>query len=221
MSKSSSKWAGLIRASSGDVSRLDHVQRYSSIPVCFKESVSTHSFWVALYAVLIVREFGADQILQGQVALHGLTHDLEECVTGDVVRPFKYSSVEFRQAVDSAEEKMAQTLPDAVQSLLTDTRKDNTSVVKAAVKAADFLSLFQYMRREAVRGNLEIIPFYNRMVSDLSDMAEVSGVSGASDPITAAKFPESFYDALHEEAVSVRSDCFHGLEEDPRWTRPV
>ena len=89
-------WNSLIRTTTDDVKRLTAVWRYSSIPVAVRENVAEHSYWVALYAVLIVRELGAGQDVQGMVAIDGLIHDVGECVTGDVVRPFKYSSPEFK-----------------------------------------------------------------------------------------------------------------------------
>ena len=228
MSKSSSRWEGLIRASTGDVRRLGAVWRFSSIPACEYENVAEHSFWVALYGGMIHRSLCPSVEILGAVVTSCLTHDLAECVTGDVVRVFKYSTPELKAEVDRAERILSDRLPPEVKDLegmaaamAGAAARPWSDYVKAVVKAADFLSLFQYMRREAARGNLEIIPFYNRMADDISHMAETSGVSDASGDITDARFPESFYEELREEALAVRSDCFHGLEEDPRWTRPV
>jgi len=221
----------VIRASTGDVRRLSSVWRFSSIPVAVQENVAEHSYWVAIYAAMIHLEILPDRDMLGKVVLASLIHDLEECVTGDVVRVFKYSTPELKAEVDRAEALLSERLDPEVKAVsktirsftgLTgsvETKWDRYT--KAVVKAADFLSLFQYMRREAARGNMEIIPFYNRMVSDLSEMAETTGVSDAGEEVIDTGFPESFYEELHAEAVAVRSDCFHGLEEDGRWTRPV
>ena len=215
------RWHSLLRTTSEDVKRLTAVWRYSSIPVAVQENVAEHSFWVALYAVMIARKLGADRDVQGQVALEGLIHDLPECVTGDVVRPFKYSSQEFKQAVDLAEGDMVDTLPDAIREMLADSDEVRSEYVKAIVKAADFLSLFQYMRREAARGNLEIIPFYMKMVEDLGAIWR-SSPKDVPMPQPADNFrPGPFYMALRNEALAVAKDCFHGLEEDPRWMRKV
>lgn len=226
MSKSS--WAGVIRASTGDVRRLSSVWRYSSVPVVVRENVAEHSYWVALYAAMIHLRMDPDKGILGRVVLASLVHDVGECVTGDVVRVFKYATPELKAEVDRAEsilssrlEPEVRDLVSAIGSLANPSESQWDRYVKAVVKAADFLSLFQYMRREAARGNLEIIPFYNRMVNDFSDMMETSGVSLASDDVRQSRFPESFYEDLHAEAVAVRSVCFHGLEEDTRWTRPV
>lgn len=49
-------WKPLLEAASSDVRRLDYVIRYSSIPVSVPEAVSTHMFWVALYAMMVHRQ---------------------------------------------------------------------------------------------------------------------------------------------------------------------
>lgn len=218
----------MIGASTGDVRRLSAVWRYSSIPVAVRENVAEHSYWVAMYGAMIHRAMDPDVSTLGQIVLRSLVHDLGECVTGDVVRVFKYATPELKAEVDRAEAILAGRFHPALRDLVAFIESTGAhpgtpwdGYVKAVVKAADFLSLFQYMRREASRGNLEIIPFYNRMVVDFADMADTSGVSDASGGVKDARFPESFYEDLHAEAVAVRSDCFHGLEEDPRWTRPV
>ena len=48
-------WSKVLEAASGDVRRLSHVVRYSSIPISVPENVAEHSYWVSLYAILIHR----------------------------------------------------------------------------------------------------------------------------------------------------------------------
>lgn len=220
-------WASLIRATTDDVKRLTAVVRYSSIPVAVHENVAEHSFWVSLYAVMIARALKADSDVQGQVALFGTTHDLAECVSGDLVRPFKYSSPEFKRAVDRAEADMVIGLPSEVLSIMTDMDFVHAEYVRAIVKAADWLSVYQYMRREASRGNLEIIPFFMRLVEDLKSVAEenkdkrvpVGGVPvGGTDDFV----PADFYCTLREGALRVAADCFGDrVKPGSQWMRDV
>lgn len=170
-------WKPLLEAASSDVRRLDYVIRYSSIPVSVPEAVSTHMFWVALYAMMVHRELEGPHELDATIMLHGLTHDALESLSGDIVRTFKYSSEEFRQAVDKAEEGLASMLPREVRSLIDEVRQDLSSYgpsndwkaqyVEDVVKVADFMSLYQYMWREKNRGNVEVEQFHGRMVDDL------------------------------------------------------
>lgn len=166
-------WKGILRAAGGDVRRLDYVNRFSGIPVSFMENVSAHSFWVCLYAAMIHRHLLGFQEpgIDMYVMIHGLTHDIPECLTGDVVRTFKYSTPELKRAIDSAEEKLAENLPEEIKffvKAISDTvSPEDQKYVKSVVKAADFMSLFQYMNREWNRGNVEIRPFMERMREDL------------------------------------------------------
>lgn len=176
-------WKPLLEAASSDVRRLDYVIRYSSIPVSVPEAVSTHMFWVALYAMMVHRHMEGPKDLDCTIMLHGLTHDALEALSGDIVRTFKYSSDEFRRAVDKAEEGLARHLPSEVRSLLREVDDTLRSFedgewnwkrhyVKDVVKVADFMSLHQYMWRERRRGNVEVEQFFGRMIEDLEAQAK-------------------------------------------------
>jgi 5'-deoxynucleotidase YfbR-like HD superfamily hydrolase len=119
--------------------------------------------------------------------LHAITHDLTEALTGDLVRTFKYSSPEFKKAVNKAEDDMLARFPSMIVELYQlwdrEAGKDK-SYVEAVVKAADFMSLHQYMIREVARGNAEINPFLERMVHDLR--MEGKSVENDSDPRVAS-----------------------------------
>lgn len=175
-------WKPLLEAASSDIRRLDYVTRYSSIPVTVPENDSTHMYWVSIYSMMIHRRLNGPKELDALIMQHALTHDALECLSGDIVRTFKYSSEEFRAAVNRAEQGLASCLPAEVRSLLDEVHLHITSFgeshhwkgdyVKDVVKAADFMSLYQYMWREKKRGNSEIDPFFGRMIDDLKAMAE-------------------------------------------------
>lgn len=205
-------WDSVVRASSGSVRRGSSVWRYSSIPVSQYENIIEHTGYVAIFAAMIGRKLGVGNDVLGAVAMKALVHDLDECVTGDVVRTFKYSSPEFKDAVDKASREMASTALDLeVRDLLVVTERMGRStrkgqLVKDIVKAADFMSLYQYMRREAARHNFEIIPYYKRMLEDFSHMAEAdsSGMGG-------------LYETMRREASMVGGECFGRSWLSPVW----
>jgi 5'-deoxynucleotidase YfbR-like HD superfamily hydrolase len=158
----------MFEAATGDVRRLDDVVRFSSIPVVVHELVSTHQYWVGLYAALIHSTIRpSDKHLLGRIMTMAATHDLIEGWTGDFVRTFKYSSEKLRSAISEAEANMMASLPSALQQLCADEEDDEHDYIMAVVKTADFMSLQQYMVREWMRGNKSVGPFYERMVSDL------------------------------------------------------
>jgi len=169
-------WQEVVEIASGDVRRLSAVVRYSSIPVVAFENVAEHSYWVALYALMIHREMRPDDMKTiGAVVTKALIHDMAECTTGDVVRTFKYSSDELKQAINNAEDKIIENFPERIRDLYQTSHLlsgGNEGYVEHIVKAADFLSLHQYMRREVRRGNQEIGKFYSRMITDLENQVK-------------------------------------------------
>lgn len=200
-------WSDVLSAMTGNIQRLDRVTRYSSIPFSFPEATSTHSFWVAFYSALICAHLKEKSPPLADVLLYAITHDAAEAVTGDVVRLLKYSTPELKREVDRSEKILVnQMFPQVLRSLMI----SPTKAVKAVVKAADFMSLFHYMRREAARMNLEIIPYYARMLSDL----EVASKK-------APKWLTKFYWEIMLEAKSIYRECFGKFAYSTRWVRKV
>jgi len=185
-------WGAMIAASSGEIRRLASVWRYSSIPITVPENVADHSFWVILYSAMIHlelqcqstksqgRKYGKQDVLLN-ILLKATTHDVGEAMTGDIVRPFKYSSSVLKEAIDRAERSMMNALPASVNIFRHMCQSDDDEIntyVNAVVKAADFMSLYQFMRREVLRGNCEIRDFVGRMVKDLDEMSKCAVPSG-------------------------------------------
>lgn len=175
--KTTHSWEKVLDAASGDVRRLSYVDRYTSIPVNIKENVAEHSYWVALYSAMIHEAVEGSDFYLPAILSHALAHDIVECVSGDLVRTFKYSTEELKAAVDAAEEKLAEGFSPVLKSVMGMAWRSiqdpsDKAYCKAVVKTADFVSLHQYMVREKMRSNLEISEFYDRMKVDLRMMGE-------------------------------------------------
>jgi 5'-deoxynucleotidase YfbR-like HD superfamily hydrolase len=191
-------WTDVLDAASGDVRRLSSVVRYSSIPITVPENVAEHSYWVCLYSALVHQALRpSDTELVGAILLKATVHDLAECVTGDVVRTFKYSSKTLRKEINRAEDRLARDLPGPVQVLMNglvpNLAGENYEYVDFVVKAADFMSLHQYMVREVRRGNREIMRFFLKMEDDLASMAKNS-----------PKYLSGLYNEMLQTARNVR-----------------
>jgi len=165
------EWDGVIEACSGDVRRLSDVWRFGSIPILIRENTSDHSYWVCLYSVLIHRIVRPDDTnLIGPILLHATIHDLLESKTGDIILPTKYTTPELKAEIDRAELIHLETFEPEVKNLFeldNQLMGDESDYVKKIVKAADFMSLYQFMLREWGRGNREIKRFYLKMIDDL------------------------------------------------------
>lgn len=174
----SHSWKSFLIKDHADIKRLDYVTRYNSIPSIYHESVSQHSYWVTLYALMLHQHIfsGKDPEIELHICKMGMIHDIGECLTGDVVRTFKYSSPELKRVIDESEEMMmTKYMPMSIKRIIGESQpvqKDDAKYVKDIIKAADFISLFHYMNREYNRGNREIMPFLNRMISDSIHMSQ-------------------------------------------------
>jgi 5'-deoxynucleotidase YfbR-like HD superfamily hydrolase len=170
-------WKEVVETASGDVRRLSHVVRFSSIPVSVPENVAEHSFYVALYAIIIHKTLRPNDVdIVGAIILGAILHDLAEAKTGDVVRTFKYSSDALKKEIDKAEHVIISQFPALIldiYNLHKHIESDDHAYVSSVIKAADFMSLHQYMVREIRRGNQEIYPFFLRMEADLESMAAI------------------------------------------------
>jgi 5'-deoxynucleotidase YfbR-like HD superfamily hydrolase len=202
-------WEEFIEATK-TIQRLDYTWRYSTIPIVFPENVATHSYAVVAYSALIHRQLHPDDMLTlSYILLTATVHDIAESHCSDIVRTFKYRTKNLKNAIDEAEEIVIEedfpsTLRD-LYKLAQTTPQDKRDYVKAVVKTADFVSLYNLMRREFLRGNREITPFYLRMIEDLK-------MAGANQ--RKASFPEAdaladLYTYLHEKSQELfnQSQC--------------
>lgn len=206
-------WDSVIDTVTGDVNRLSNVWRYSSIPVLCKENVAEHLGWVCLYSLLMHSKMRPmDNYLIGAIASHAITHDITESVSGDIVRTFKYSSIELKSAINKAESVIKQQLPIDIQKLMDSHEsilhafglEHELLYVESIVKMADFLSLWTFMRREMLRGNQEIFPYVDKMVIDLRSMA-AQIASNAILEIECRQSMANFYLSISKLANVIRS----------------
>lgn len=147
----------------GPVRRMSHVHRYSSITVHRRENVAEHSWWVMFIAMLIADDLRAqgELVKLDKVVLRALVHDLDECVSGDIIRSFKYRTEAMRLAVHEASDENMREITSKMGSvgglvfpLWRDSKDD--SIEGQIVRFADMASVVFYCREERRQGNLEI-----------------------------------------------------------------
>ncbi len=157
----------------GPVRNLSRIWRYSSLPLHEPENVAEHNFWVAWNAMQIGHwlESEDDKIMGEESILQldwkiiyelAIVHDFAECFTGDMIRPVKYSSTEFREAYrkleDQAVAELLPQLPEPVRKAtfrsLSAQETFNTLEVRI-VKFADLLSVWNKLDEEANIPNVQ------------------------------------------------------------------
>lgn len=97
----------------GESRNASHVYRYSSKPVLRRENVAEHSYYVMFYSLWIAEQLysaGGFDFNHSQLLMRGLLHDIDECLTGDFIRPFKYHNQNLTKEISSAAESLAKDL---------------------------------------------------------------------------------------------------------------
>lgn len=165
----------------GTVSRLRYVIRFSTCRRVNDESVAEHSFFVAFIALLIgksintIRKSSRDQLgvevesckpdIHLETVLSScLLHDLDECISGDFPRPFKYSSEDLaRECHKACAQSMAKLAKEIgrdedVQGWLYSTWADAKEETEEGrlVAFADFLSVLAYLACEVKGSNFTV-----------------------------------------------------------------
>lgn len=101
----------LMAVLTGKLQRMHHVQRYSSIPVVFPENVAAHTGQMGMLAYLIGTDYNeqithpeAQKLDMGKLLSRAVVHDcMSEVMSGDIIRSYKHSSHEIKEACRRAD----------------------------------------------------------------------------------------------------------------------
>lgn len=147
----------------GDLQRLRYVNRYSGQPVVRYENVAEHSFWTAIIAVTIATEMELSRGDIRECALRGLLHDIEESMTGDLVRDLKYYDQETRDAIGRVEKQFAEGIFRRIGGRAGDlfaktwtNAKNPVNPSGDVVALADLLCVLSYIQQERDHGNVSL-----------------------------------------------------------------
>lgn len=159
----------------GDLNRMRYVTRYSSIFVLHKESVAEHSYYVSLYALIIARELRArgEQVNIESVLMRAIVHDIEECRTGDIFRPFKYANDELKKMIDEQAKKEIEgvfkklNLSTSVVGILEYHWEEakGDCIEGCIIAFCDFLSVLSYMLQEINCSNQTMLGQHSTMMA--------------------------------------------------------
>jgi len=172
----------------GYVTRLRYVKRFSISHVQHIENVAEHSFYAALYAMLIGRQIPGVQM--GLLLQKALLHDVDEAFSGDVIRMFHRDGGVLEEAVHTRAKTMVSKFCEAVSSdpsdcaylaWMWDTAKDPGNLEGRILAYADFLSVLSYAAQEVDCGNRRILDH----LADIQAYAEQFTTNPAFAPILA------------------------------------
>lgn len=136
--------------------RMAQVRRYATLPVLREENILEHSYMVALISYFLAKDFEADA---GKAVCKSLFHDMEEAITGDICRDFKYLDPNFRWSLGAVEPIVMNSICDKLPSPIDikayeewKDSKDNT-IEGFIVEIADSIAVFVYIYEEFMKGN--------------------------------------------------------------------
>jgi 5'-deoxynucleotidase YfbR-like HD superfamily hydrolase len=136
--------------------RLAHIRRCTNTPVAREENIQEHTFMVSLISYLIAEDMGADI---GQTLSKALFHDIEEAVTGDITRNFKYCDEEFNKSLKNVlpavMDKVVEDLPtDHLKTCVHDNWKYSKMDLEGTiVDVADSIAMLCFIYEETIYGN--------------------------------------------------------------------
>lgn len=192
----------------GPIRRLSHTYRFSSIPTLRRENVAEHCYYVSLVSLMIAEDLvkaGATvdfEKLYKKVVLH----DIDESITGDFIRAFKYSTPELKAAIDTAADKKATEL---LQKLglessypLWKDAKDET-VEGQILSFVDLLTVITYILEEIHLGNHHVLPIVEETKVYLRELHK-------SDNAVLKKYGKTMCDVVEKSLTNVRD--FNGFK---------
>ena len=146
----------------GDTRQMSSVIRYSSIPHGRGENVAEHSYYVIFYCLLIAKDMEKDgyKIDYYKLLVSATIHDLDEAITGDVIRTVKYSSKKLRNELENIADVYCRhtlrKLDNGGAEELYDfweTAKDPSSIEGQILQVCDMLSVIAYCIERIKSGN--------------------------------------------------------------------
>lgn len=150
-----------FRIITSQLHRASHVFRYSSQPVVVRECVAEHSYYVAMYSMILSHIIKAREKKAVDPALcvfRALCHDIDECLTGDVIRPVKHSNEDISNSlyrlstiVVSELSKPLDEAGGSINHYWSSAKSDDINGV--IVRVSDFLAVVRYLYQEVSMGN--------------------------------------------------------------------
>jgi putative hydrolase of HD superfamily len=160
--------------------KLDKVIRFSAQMRIKDESVSEHSFHVALYSMVLAdleEKIFKNKVDKERLLKTALLHDLEECLTGDIIYDFKHTKESLTREIKIMSQKFLENLmknfPEKIAKeyvLLWSKSKDKNRIEGKIIEAADKLEGLIYALNEFSLGNTAFKPIIEHYKKQLKGL---------------------------------------------------
>ena len=164
-----------------NVRNLSYINRCSNTPHIKEQSVAEHSFFVALYSMLIadlenirIMNESKEEIYDtSEVLKMAILHDVEESITGDILYPIKNENKEIKPLLEEAIERIVNNeLFKGMDNLLLEKHykklwKKSNLKESRLVRAVDKFELLIYAVGELELGNTNMLEMYHHVLEIL------------------------------------------------------
>ena len=128
--------------------KLKNIIRYNTRPRQTNESVAEHSFYVAIIALELCKEFGLTPLMTHQIVIKALLHDMPEIEINDITYDAK-EKLNLRPYLKKYEDDyFDRRFPDYAELM-----KNDSDIRQLVVDLADAYSVIQYANHEIELGN--------------------------------------------------------------------
>ena len=163
----------------GSCRRVSHIKRYSSIPVVRAENVAEHSYYVCLIAMAIATDYmrrtkDDSKINMGHLLQCAIVHDIDEALTGDVLRSVKHGDPAIKSAFDSFAKRVVIGLEQSIGMpflALWENQKSDT-LEGYILSLSDLLSVVSYVVEELRSGNSGVYRILHEVAGWITKLQE-------------------------------------------------
>lgn len=219
-------WEELL---TGRIRRMSHVRRHSSIPVLRGENVAEHSWYAAMYCLVIAKDlksFGEKYALidTGELLQSALVHDIDEHATGDILRTVKHANT---KVLDGIVEFAKEAVEDLSFCLgwpsLTGVWEDakDSSLEGQILALVDVACVAAYMIEERGFGNRHVLPIC-RQVWNLLRLISEGHYKKVQDPLLISRHARMVFKTFDLAIRSHEPDWseYKGVK-DPLYDRTI
>ncbi|MFX0084243.1 MAG: YfbR-like 5'-deoxynucleotidase [Candidatus Hodarchaeota archaeon] len=167
--------------------RIGRIIRYATRLRLLNESVAEHTFYVVFYSLILSqlleeRKIKVDKI---KVVIRAIVHDLDESVSGDVIRVFREKlKDEFETLNYNSMKYILQDLPDKIKDIyLEEWLKKFDDLEGLIVTIADDISGLVYCKEQLDLGNKAFRPIYDSYLQGILRKIRESSLSFLEEDI--------------------------------------